>query len=215
MAQTSPTNYVRDSRGARPLLEARLRKETDGRLALLAPAVGRWRDRPPAGALIRPGSLLGRLEVLGLHYALVAPDGAHGVVVAEALRDAPASARLARRPVAYDDVLLLLDRDIAPGVVADAGADDDAGTGDGLVVRAPSSGRFYRRPAPDKPPFVAVGDVIDEGKVIGLLEVMKTFTRIAYGGGDLPKRAKVTALHAADEADVAAGEALIGVEPAE
>ena len=87
--------------------------------------------------------------------------------------------------------------------------------GHGLILRAPSSGRFYRRPAPDKPPFIAVGDVIDEGKVIGLLEVMKTFTRIAYGGGDLPKRAKVTALHAADEADVAAGEALIGVEPAE
>ena len=218
MTTIARTNYVLDSRGVRPLLTARLVRREDGRLELLAPAVGLWRDRPPVGALVRPGGLLGRLCVLGVDHALVAPSGAQGVIVdgAAAAKDGEAGAAgLAQRPVAFDDLLLLLDRHTAQGEGADDAAAAEAGAaGDGLVLRAPSSGRFYRRPAPGKPAFVAVGDVIDSGKVVGLLEVMKTFTRIQYGGGELPARARVTALHAEDEADVAAGDPLISVEPA-
>ncbi len=208
MTTTGRTNYVYDSRSARPLVTARLLRQDDGRLAILSPAVGLWRDRPPLGALIRPGELLGRISVLGVDHALVAPEGARGVVVGS-----DTGPKVAQRPVTYDEQLLVLDRAVAAGAVLDDAevADEAAG---GLVLRAPSSGRFYRRPAPSKPAFVAVGDIIDTGKVIGLLEVMKTFTRIQYGGGDLPPRARVTALHAEDEADVAVGEALIEVEPA-
>lgn len=205
---TERTNYVRDSRTVRPLVTARLVRLDGGRLAIHAPAVGLWRDRPPIGSLVRPGSLLGRISLLGEDLALVAPEGARGVVVS-AVDD-----ELAQHPVAYDDRLLVLDRAVAAGSSEDAAAASAEEISSGLIVRAPSSGRFYRRPAPGKPEFVAVGDVIDSGKVVGLLEVMKTFTRIQYGGGDLPARARVVALHAEDEADVSAGEPLIAVEPA-
>jgi acetyl-CoA carboxylase biotin carboxyl carrier protein len=39
-------------------------------------------------------------------------------------------------------------------------------------------GTFYRRPAPDKPPFKADGDAVAIGDVIGLVEVMKSFIEI-------------------------------------
>ena len=212
MTMTGRTNYVYDSRSVRPLVIAGLRRLHDGRLAILAPAVGLWRDRPPLGTLIRPGGLLGRISVLEVDHALVAPEGARGVVVEVVSAGAGDGPKLAQYPVTYGEQLLVLDRAMAAGADEEDAevADEAAG---GLVLRAPSSGRFYRRPAPSKPAFVAVGEIIETGKVIGLLEVMKTFTRIQYGGGNLPPRARVMALHAEDEADVAAGEALLEVEP--
>ncbi|MGD0188164.1 MAG: acetyl-CoA carboxylase [Roseiarcus sp.] len=39
-------------------------------------------------------------------------------------------------------------------------------------------GTFYRRPAPDKPPFKMDGDAVAVGDVIGLIEVMKTFIEV-------------------------------------
>jgi len=215
---TGRTNFVHDSRGVRPLVTALLVREGDGRVELRAPAVGLWRDRPPKGSQVRPGGLLGRLSVLGVDYALVAPAGAVGVIVGDASDASDASSKLdllAQRPVGYGDRLMVLDRALAGAEPEDASTAAAVGTdAGGLVLRAPSSGRFYRRPAPDKPAFVDVGDIIDSGKVVGLLEVMKTFTRIQYGGGELPARARVLALHAEDEADVDAGSVLITVEPA-
>ena len=42
-------------------------------------------------------------------------------------------------------------------------------------ILSPLPGTFYRRAAPDKPPFKADGDVVAVGDVIGLIEVMKSF----------------------------------------
>jgi biotin carboxyl carrier protein len=39
-------------------------------------------------------------------------------------------------------------------------------------------GTFYRRAAPDKPPFKMDGDAVAVGDVIGLIEVMKTFIEV-------------------------------------
>jgi biotin carboxyl carrier protein len=40
------------------------------------------------------------------------------------------------------------------------------------------SGVFYRRPAPDEPPYVEVGDTVKKKQVLGLLETMKVFQKI-------------------------------------
>lgn len=42
-------------------------------------------------------------------------------------------------------------------------------------VIAPIPGVFYRKPSPDEDVFVKEGDKIQEGDVIGLVEVMKNF----------------------------------------
>jgi biotin carboxyl carrier protein len=47
-----------------------------------------------------------------------------------------------------------------------------------IEVRAPMSGVFYRTPAPDQPPYVEVGDVVNKKQVLGLLETMKVFQKI-------------------------------------
>ena len=79
--------------------------------------------------------------------------------------------------------------------------------------RSPLSGRFYARPSPDRPDFVKPGDEITTGQSVALLEVMKTFNRLAYGGPGLPDRARVRAVLVRDEADVEAGTPILELEP--
>jgi biotin carboxyl carrier protein len=45
-------------------------------------------------------------------------------------------------------------------------------------ILSPLPGTFYRRPAPDKPPYKEVGDSVAAGDVVGLVEVMKTFYEV-------------------------------------
>jgi acetyl-CoA carboxylase carboxyltransferase component len=85
---------------------------------------------------------------------------------------------------------------------------------DGLVFRAPLAGRVYFRPAPGKPAFVAPGDTIARGTTVCLLEVMKSFNRIAYGGDGLPERARVVRVLIEDGADVDPGTPILQLEPA-
>ena len=39
-----------------------------------------------------------------------------------------------------------------------------------VEVRAKMSGVFYRKPAPDQPSYVEVGDTVKKKQVLGLLE---------------------------------------------
>jgi biotin carboxyl carrier protein len=50
-------------------------------------------------------------------------------------------------------------------------------------VLSPLPGIFYRRPAPEKPPYKQDGDKVAIGDVIGLVEVMKQFTEIKADAG--------------------------------
>lgn len=43
---------------------------------------------------------------------------------------------------------------------------------------SPLPGTFYRRPSPDKPSYKEEGDTVAAGDVIGLIEVMKSFTEV-------------------------------------
>ena len=49
---------------------------------------------------------------------------------------------------------------------------------DGHVVRAPMVGTFYTSPAPDKPPFVTVGQSVQAGDTLAIIEAMKMFNPI-------------------------------------
>lgn len=203
-----------DGRMFVPELTAALRAE-GAHLELTSPAVGLWRDAPLAGQLVTPGAPLGELEILGQRHRLRAPAGAGTPAWSGGLVMERPGPRLARRPVAYGDVLLRLDPEASPAGVG-PGADAAAAEADaqGLVFRTPLSGRFYARPAPGEAPFVTVGDVIEAGQAVALLEVMKTFNRITYGAEGLPARARVLAVVPADQDDVDEGDVLLRVEPA-
>ena len=47
-----------------------------------------------------------------------------------------------------------------------------------VEVLAPMAGVFYRRPAPDQPPYVKVGDEVKKKQVLALLETMKVFQKV-------------------------------------
>ena len=47
-----------------------------------------------------------------------------------------------------------------------------------VTIKSPIIGTFYRKPSPDKPSFVEVGDTISEGTVLCVIEAMKLFNDI-------------------------------------
>lgn len=60
-----------------------------------------------------------------------------------------------------------------------AGAETDENSLEGLVeVKSPIIGTFYRSPSPDKPPYITVGDTINTGDVVCIVEAMKLFNEI-------------------------------------
>ncbi len=47
-----------------------------------------------------------------------------------------------------------------------------------IIIKSPIIGTFYRKPSPDKPVFVEVGQTIGEGDVLCVIEAMKLFNEI-------------------------------------
>ena len=46
------------------------------------------------------------------------------------------------------------------------------------MIKSPIVGTFYSAPSPEAPPFVKVGDVIQAGQVVCIIEAMKLMNEI-------------------------------------
>jgi acetyl-CoA carboxylase biotin carboxyl carrier protein len=80
---------------------------------------------------------------------------------------------------------------------------------DGTPLAAPLTGVFYRAATPGGPPFVAVGDVVEAGAVVGLIETMKIFNEVlAERGG------RIATILAESGQLVHAGDALMTIDDA-
>jgi acetyl-CoA carboxylase biotin carboxyl carrier protein len=168
---------------------------------LRAPAPGWFHRTVHADHLVCEGDVIGELEVLGRITRVVAP-AVRGLVH---LDDSAA-----RRAVSYGDALMRVEAVTSIGAAApSAQAAAARAAAEGLVFRAPTSGRFYGRPSPDKPPFVTAGMLLATGTTICLLEVMKTFHRVTYSGAP----ARVREVLVADGADVDANAPLLALDP--
>jgi len=74
-------------------------------------------------------------------------------------------------------------------------------------VLSPLPGTFFRKPAPDQPPYKEEGDAVAVGDIIGLIEVMKSFHEVkSEVGGTLVK------FLIENEAPVMAGQPLLEIE---
>jgi acetyl-CoA carboxylase biotin carboxyl carrier protein len=79
---------------------------------------------------------------------------------------------------------------------------------EGVEVKAPMVGTFYRAPAPGAPPFVEVGSIVTEDDTVCILEVMKLMNSIKAGC-----RGRVVEICAENAALVEFGTVLVVIEP--
>ena len=75
------------------------------------------------------------------------------------------------------------------------------------AVPSPMVGTAYLSPEPGAPPFIRVGDTVNAGQTLMVVEAMKTFNPIPA-----PRAGKVTAILVTDAQPVEYGEALVILE---
>ena len=90
------------------------------------------------------------------------------------IQQVPTAAPVAAAPVAATPAAPAAEA-AAPAAPAEPAASDDSKY---VTIKSPIIGTFYRKPAPDKPMFVEVGDSIGSGDVLCVIEAMKLFNEI-------------------------------------
>ncbi|GFZ68141.1 hypothetical protein PSE10B_46630 [Pseudomonas amygdali pv. eriobotryae] len=68
-------------------------------------------------------------------------------------------------------------------------------------------GVFYRSPSPDKPPFVEVGDSVEEGQTLAIVEAMKMLNPI-----EADRSGRISAILKNDGDMIEAGSPLFTIE---
>ncbi len=200
--------------------EALVEARGDGGWIVRAPRVGIYRGCPPEGRRPTPGEAVGVITVLNHRNELVLPEGAGGIVT-----DVQANDRAV--PVEYGQALFALAPLVgtAPPDSIDDQIDDSALPalsshsdtplpGSCVAVTCPIDGIFYRGPSPASAPFVDAGDTVEPGRTLGLIEAMKSFNAVTYGGPGLPPRATIAQVCAADASEVKQGAPLFLVRSA-
>jgi biotin carboxyl carrier protein len=179
-------------------------------LIVASPVVAMADGAPRAGAFLNPFDRVISLKVLHQRYALRLPRDVQGRVVESLIPNA-------FTPIAYNQPLARLDprAGVAGAGAAAVGGEVAGGAGAAGLLRitAPSEGIFYRRGGPDAPAYVEVGARVGAGTVLGLVEVMKCFNQITYGGPGFPDRGEIVKVLAEDAAEVQFGQELFWVKP--
>lgn len=91
-----------------------------------------------------------------------------------------------------------------PALAAPA-AEPEQGT---MTITSPIVGTMYRAPAPDAPPYVEVGQVVEKGQVLCIVEAMKLMNEI-----EAEVRCKIVRIFKDNAQPVEYGDALFVVEP--
>lgn len=94
---------------------------------------------------------------------------------------------------------------VAPAEDKSASAEDDSKY---LTITSPMIGTFYRKPSPDKPLFVEVGDSVQADSVVCVIEAMKLFNEI-----ESEVSGKIVKVLVEDSTPVEFGQPLFLVDP--
>lgn len=84
---------------------------------------------------------------------------------------------------------------------------DSEKSGKRVEVRAAMSGVFYRKPAPEEPPYVDVGTEVMKKQVLALLETMKVFQKVKS-----PADGKIVEILAENETPLKDGDLMFIIE---
>ncbi len=128
------------------------------------------------------------------------------VDVVEASDEAEVSVEISGARVTVRRAVPVAAEPAAPG---GGGAAAPAEGEEGLVrVTSPMVGTFYRRPGPDQPPFVEVGQRVEAGETLCLIEAMKLFNEIVAEEGGVVRNIALE-----DAAPAEFGQLLFLIEP--
>lgn len=176
-----------------------------------SPVVGLADGLPRLGTHLNAHDKILTIRILNERYTVRLPRDVQGRVAEVCIPDA-------LTPVAFGDCLLRIstraiemDPRTGTGTGADPHLGKEAADRDGITIASPSVGIFYRRSTPDAEPYVEVGSSISTGSLLGLVEVMKCFNQITFGGPELPERGTVTKILAEDGAEVQFGQPLFRI----
>lgn len=122
----------------------------------------------------------GDIQELNIKYgdvelAMSRTPGGLNVAAAPAAPAAPAPAPAAEAPKTEAPAPAPAE---APAEASKAEAPKAAPSSDGVQVKSPMVGTFYAAPKPGADPFVKVGDTVEVGQVLCIVEVMKLMNNI-------------------------------------
>lgn len=153
-------------------------------------------------------SILDALEASDWDSAAVTVDGVtiavarHGGALPGGAAPVAAAVPLPAPPVAAAASAPAVPTSAAPAPVA---ATPAAG---GHVITAPSVGVFWRSPRPGLPPFVEVGQRVQAGDTVCIVEMMKLMNNVSTEVSGI-----VTAIHVENAEQVEYGKPLISIDP--
>lgn len=127
---------------------------------------------------------------------------AHVTQVVASMQGAPALPQQAYAPAALPQAPAAAAAPAAP-------AAEPAAASNLITIKSPMIGTFYRRPSPDKPNFLEVGDEVSVGKVVCIIEAMKLFNEI-----ESEVSGKIVKILVQDASPVEYDQPLFLVEPA-
>jgi acetyl-CoA carboxylase biotin carboxyl carrier protein len=78
-----------------------------------------------------------------------------------------------------------------------------------VLIKSPMIGTFYRSPSPDKPSFINIGDEVEPGSVVCIIEAMKLFNEI-----ESEVKGRIVKVLVEDASPVEYDQPLFQVEPA-
>lgn len=98
-----------------------------------------------------------------------------------------------------------------PAIVPAAGAKGkgtSSKTDKSIPVTAPLTGVYYSSASPSTPPFVNIGDIVQVGQVVALIEAMKVFNEISSEAAG-----RVAAIPAKSGEVIQKGDTILRIEP--
>jgi acetyl-CoA carboxylase biotin carboxyl carrier protein len=123
------------------------------------------------------------------------------IVAAPAMQYAPAQAVAASAPPAHVGAAGTHSASPAAASVPAPAEEEDL-----HIVRSPIVGTFYEAPSPGAPPFVKVGDVVQSGQPLCIVEAMKLMNEIeSDASGEIVK------IYASNSQPVEYGQPLFGI----